>query len=198
MFVTYCICKKKVGTKYVNPVLLAISLKNVIAITTCVPLATVMLIFPSTILKLTCDIQENITFIILFAGFLFPALLSMVQCDHIIRPHKHILGGKRIIIVLCFFSTISVLMGVQSKLVNDDHGCHLWSLITDEVVLTYIYSIVFIVLLTLVTMVSCYMMIYYQARARQTAVESSIQGANSRPAGKPMSCVSLVMSLFFK
>ncbi|XP_045156969.2 uncharacterized protein LOC123523348 isoform X2 [Mercenaria mercenaria] len=174
VFVSYCIYKKRIGTKYVNPVLLAISFKNIIAISTCVPLAIVMLNFPSTILRLSCDIQENITFIILFAGFLFPALLSVVQCDHITRPQKHLIGGNRIIYVLSFVSAVSVLMGIQSKLSRDEHGCHLWSIITDEVVLTYIYSIALIVLFTLATMVTSYVMIYYQARARQAAVQASI------------------------
>jgi hypothetical protein len=144
---------------------------------------------------LTCDIQENITFIILFSGFLFPALLSMVQCDHVIRPHKHILGGKRIIYVLCFVSTISVLLGIQSKLSSDDHGCHLWSIITDKVVLIYIYSIVFIVIFTIITMVTCYMMIFSQARARQTAIESSIQRSRTLQAGNLIFCFSYYITL---
>lgn len=173
VFICYCIYRKKIGTKYVNPVLLALSLKNIFAISTCVPLATVMLNVPSTIVRLSCDIQENITFIILFAGYLFPMLLSMVQCDHVLRPRKHLIGGKRIHFLVFLISVMSVLMGIQSKLSKDDHGCHLWSIRTDPIVLSYIYSIASVFLLTLVVMVTCYMMIYFQARASQAAIETS-------------------------
>lgn len=170
MFVCRCIYKKRIGTKHINPVLLAISIKNIIAISTCVPLATVMLNVPAYIQILSCDIQENLTYITVFAGFLFPALLSIVQCDHIIRPYKLLLRGKRVIFVLCLVSAISVLLGIQAELSEDTHGCHLWSIRSDAVVMMSIYSLACVVLLTLVIMVTSYMIIYYHARARMAVV----------------------------
>ena len=165
-FILYCVVRKKIGTSAINPVLLATSTKNLLAIGTCIPIAVVMICMPDTISEVTCHIQENITFIVLFGGFLYPALLSVVQCDHA----RQQFGQKRkpafIWAILAVTTLLIVVLGIQGLFDAEDlHGCHLWSRRVDAVVLTYIYSVVIAAFLSFVTMGTSYFFIYKHATA---------------------------------
>ncbi|CAD5112742.1 DgyrCDS1961 [Dimorphilus gyrociliatus] len=81
-----------------------------------------------------CYVQEQLTYIIVQNGLIFPALLAGDRLDLVYNPHKRILNAMTITFLVIIGVGISLVitvipvLGVKSGSGPvHQHGCHLWS-----------------------------------------------------------------------
>jgi hypothetical protein len=118
-----------------------------------------------------CYVQENVTFLLVLLGFMYPALLSLVGLDMVTRH-----GRTFFTLPITLFSSVVVLgIGMtvaltplfaikQTGVAVHEHGCHMWSTRIDPVVWYQVYGIGACLAVCVFIMGICYLQLYLTAK----------------------------------
>ena len=164
-------CSRKLTSVTVGSFLVAVSVKNLIALFICLPLTSAMIISPSLISRITCFVHETLTFVVLFLGLLFPAVLSIYRYDVVVYTKKRLLTRARVNFLLIILTVVSMLLALIPFFELDVHGCHLWSTRVDDAVWSYMYAMTACLMISVLAMVICYVGIYRYTRTHVENIE---------------------------
>ena len=143
------------------------------------PLTAVAIIHHSVITNTFCYIQENITYIHITNGLMFPALMSLERWDYVCNNQGRMFTRVKVVLTVCGTAILSGCLAILPSIVYGqgdiihNEGCHLWSEKVEDLVVLQVIEITIVVILSITLMILCYYKIYKRSKSRIQPIQTN-------------------------